>query len=516
MQQSDIINFLSQPESYGLDKNEKVERFDTHISIVFLAGPFAYKLKRAIQLPFVDFRRVEDRAHFCREELTVNQSASAHLYLDVVGVYKNKQGRLSLKACGEAVDWLVKMHRFDQNQLLDHLCATSQLDDRIIIALVDKVIDCYQKAKTDPDYGGADGIQRAFEGHYKAIENCPPSLLDDDKVSLLKERVSQSLNKHKGLLDQRQANGYVRHCHGDLHLRNICLFQDQITLFDAIEFEPDYARIDVFYDFSFLLMDLCHRRENRLANIALNRYLGRTGDMDALIVCGLFLSSRATIRAHVNGVASQNQGDEHARKRWEEEAKTYLDEALSYLEDHPVMLIGIAGLSGCGKSTLAQNLAPHLGRLPGAYIARTDMIRKRLMKVAPEDRLPQEAYGSDMTKRTYAQLYSEMEAALKAGQCVIIDGVFAREGERRHIENLAKKLKVPFKGFWLDAPLDLLKDRVKKRTNDVSDATPDIVDMQSTYDPGQIDWIKIDAAQDIENIYENALREIKKSSDFPL
>ncbi|NVK18921.1 MAG: AAA family ATPase [Methylocystaceae bacterium] len=516
MHQSDIINFLNQPQSYGLDRGQVVKRFDTHISVIFLAGPFAYKLKRAIKLPFVDFRKLEDRAYFCQQELKANQAASAHLYLDVIPVFQNDQGTLSLDGPGTIVEWLVKMHRFDQSQLYDALCSKGELSTHMIVRLVDQIVDCYQEAKTDTDYGGFDGINRAFDGHYKAIDNCPPDVLNNDKVTNLKQRVTSALCQHKGLLQTRQRDGFVRHCHGDLHLRNICQFQDKVTLFDAIEFEPDYALIDIFYDFSFLLMDLCHRGETVLANAALNRYLGRTGDIEALALSGLFLSSRATIRTHVNAVASQNQPDQATRTIWEEESRTYLDEALGYLTHHPVMLIAIAGLSGSGKSTLAQNLAPNLGRLPGAYIARTDMIRKRLMGVAPEERLPQKAYDPEITQKTYSQLYSEMEIALKAGQSVIVDGVFSRSGERRHIENLARKHGVPFKGFWLNAPLELLKDRVRQRENDISDATEEIVEMQSQYDPGQIDWMQIDASQTIEIIYETALKEIKKLSDFTL
>lgn len=517
MRQSDIISFLNQPQAYGLPENETIERFDTHISIVFLAGPYAYKLKRAIALPFVDFTQLEDRHHFCLKELEANRIASADLYIDAVPV-RVKNGQLSLGTDeGEVVDWLVKMHRFDQHDLLDHLCNQGQLGKDEINALCDQVCTFYENTPIQTTgYGGSGGMVRAFDGHYKALANCPAHLFDADKIHHLKQRIANEIATYKNLIDERAAQGYVRTCHGDLHLRNICRFQGRPLLFDAIEFEPDFAVIDIFYDFAFLLMDLCHRHEFTLANHALNRYLGRTGDVAALHLLGLYMASRSLIRTHVNGVASQNQANDHDRIAWEKDANSYLEETIDILHPRPKLMIAIGGLSGSGKSSLAQRLAPLLGRKPGAFIARTDMIRKRLMGVAPTERLPQEAYIPEVSQQTYSTLFVELMFALHSGQCVIADGVFAKPEERDMLREIAASQNVPFVGIWLDAPADTLKDRVAKRQNDPSDATPDVVDLQQTFDIGGLDWHHIDATQDIDFIHKKATSLVQTAVDFPL
>jgi len=503
MQQSDLITFLSTPTSYGLGKDVRIERQDTHISIVFLAGDFAFKLKRAIQLPFVDFRALSDRHDFCEKEMEVNRRLSPNLYIGLVAVTRDADG-YHLDGPGEIVDWLVKMHRFDQSQLFDRLCEAGSLTTQTLLNLCEEIVTGYKKTTVDYDFGGLGGMRRAFDGHYLALDNCPPDVLPSDQVETLKEKVENEMVEVGDVLEHRRANGMVRHCHGDLHLRNICFFQDQVTLFDAIEFEPDYAVIDVLYDLSFLLMDLCHRGREDLASLVFNHYLALSGDMDGLKVLGLFLASRATIRTHVNAVASQNQENAEKRQTVEADARVYLGEALDYLSTSPARLVAIGGLSGSGKSVLARGLAPHLGHAPGAYVARTDMIRKRLLGVSPTTRLGEEAYTRALTQRTYEQLYHEVRQALGAGYCVIVDGVFARESERNKLERLAGELNVSFTGLWLSAPLPVLEQRVAQRRNDVSDAGVDVLRSQAGYDVGRIDWHTVEAGQDIETVLEKS------------
>jgi len=503
MQQRDVIDFLSRPTSYGLTADEKVQRLDTHISIVFLAGDYAYKLKRAIQLPFVDFRTLDSRKHFCALELEVNRAFSPNLYIDTVALTGGDG--LALGGKGEVVDWLVKMHRFDQSNLFDHLCEENKLEEDALLRLVDRVFECYERAKHDHSFGGLAGMQRAFEGHYLALDACPAHVFEQGEISDLKQHVSEALGMCGDLLEERRKNGLVRHCHGDLHLRNICFFNNEVTLFDAIEFEPDFAVIDILYDLSFLLMDLIHRGRPDFANLVLNRYLALSGDISGLKVLGVFLSSRATIRAHVSAVASKNQKTKSETEFLEKEARCYLQEGHRFLKKQRPVLIAIGGLSGCGKSVLAKGLAPHVGQAPGAFIARTDMIRKRVLGVKPWEKLSQDGYSRAATQRTYRQLYQEIEGALQSGYSVIVDGVFAKPEERHKLERLAEKMHVPFFGFWLSAPLDVLEQRVSNRRNDVSDADVSVVRMQAGYDIGKMDWKKLDASQDIESILEKSL-----------
>ncbi|WP_419799899.1 AAA family ATPase [Terasakiella sp.] len=252
-------------------------------------------------------------------------------------------------------------------------------------------------------------------------------------------------------------------------------------------------------------MDLIHRGRTDFANLVLNRYLALSGDISGLKVLGVFLSSRATIRAHVSAVASKNQKTKNETEFLEKEARCYLQEAQHYLKTQSPTLIAIGGLSGCGKSVLAKGLAPHIGHAPGAFVARTDMIRKRVLGVKPWEKLSQDGYSRAATQRTYKQLYQEIEDALTFGYSVIVDGVFAKPGERHKLENLAVKMDVSFLGFWLSAPLDVLEQRVTNRRNDVSDADATVVRMQAVYDIGEVKWAKLDASQGIESILEKSL-----------
>jgi len=282
-------------------------------------------------------------------------------------------------------------------------------------------------------------------------------------------------------------------------LRNICLVDGVPTLFDCIEFNDRIACIDVLYDLAFLLMDLDHRGLSALANAVLNRYFDLAGEAEGdLAPLPLFLALRAEIRAHVGVAAAAAQPDEAKAAQQIEAARGYLVAALAYLRPATPRLIAIGGLSGTGKSTLAYGLAPTVGRPPGARVLRTDVLRKRLAGVAPETRLPDSAYGSDMTVRVYAALYAAAGEALAAGRPVIADAVFADPVERAAIAEVAARAGVPFTGLWLDAPPEVLEARVAARSGDASDATVAVLRRQLGYDIGRIDWTRVDASGDVQ------------------
>ncbi len=299
------------------------------------------------------------------------------------------------------------------------------------------------------------------------------------------------------LLDRRRAEGKVRHCHGDLHLRNICLLDGKPTLFDGIEFSDDIADIDVLYDLAFLLMDLRHREHNDLGNLVFNRYLDRTDDADGLAALPLFLSLRAAIRAHVTAAAAMRQTGSATTS---EPARSYLALARDLLRPRQPSLIAIGGVSGTGKSSLARAVAPELGPVPGARMVHTDVIRKRLSGTTPETRLPPEAYRREMNDRVYQTLYAEAEQALRAGYAVIADAVFLLPAERAAIAGIAEAVGVPFTGIWLEAPPELLARRIAARSGDASDATVDVMRQQLGHDPGTIEWRRLDAAKEIADL----------------
>jgi predicted kinase len=286
----------------------------------------------------------------------------------------------------------------------------------------------------------------------------------------------------------------VRRCHGDLHLRNICLWEGRPTLFDAIEFSEELATIDLLYDLAFLLMDLEYRGARNLANRVLNRYFDRGEGEDALAVLPLFMATRAIIRAHVSASTAARHGATAAGQSAREQSRAYLDLALRLLQPSPARLIAVGGLSGTGKSTLAYELAPQLGGSPGARVLRSDVIRKRLQGVAPETKLPAEAYRPEVTRQVYDALMRHAGQALAAGATVIADAVFSDPGERVAIEGAARQASVEFAGLWLEAPAATLEARLRGRRADASDADVAVLRRQLERPIGAMSWTLVDAA----------------------
>jgi predicted kinase len=287
----------------------------------------------------------------------------------------------------------------------------------------------------------------------------------------------------------------VRHCHGDLHLRNICLVDGEPTLFDAIEFNELFAVSDVLYDLAFLIMDLLHRDLGNLANVLFNRYMARRWDISGIALFPLSLATRAVVRAHVNPTIAEGLDDASLAEDLREEGRHYLRQALAYLSPQPPRLIAVGGLSGTGKSTLARALAPSVGPAPGALVLRSDVLRKLLCGREPEDALDATGYTPEVSQRVYDRILEGARQALAAGHSVIADAVYARDGERRALEQLAADLAVPFQGIWLEAPQTVLVERVERRVHDASDADARVVAQQSAYDLGSITWSRLDAGK---------------------
>ena len=482
MTQAAVIAFLADPASHG---GTAVDRIDTHISSVFLAGERVLKLKKAVRLPFLDFSTLEARRLACLSEVEVNRDAACGLYLGVRAVTAAPDGRLALDGEGAVVDWVVEMRRFDQDSLFDRQVRDGRLDRAGVNALIEAVAAFHHKAPHRPDKGGAAGLVWTIDTNRSSMLPHLPR----DKVDRLSEASHAWLARLGPVLDRRRAEGFVRRCHGDLHLGNICLFQGRPTLFDAIEFSEDIACVDVFYDLAFLLMDLDCRGARPLASYALNHYLDLGGDFEGVEALPLFLSARAGVRAHVSATIAAGAEGELRRQR-QAEALSYLDAALAYLSPPPARLLAVGGLSGSGKSRMGRELAPFLG-VPGAVVVRSDALRKHLMGVPILDKLGPEGYAPEVGERTYQALYDTCSRLLAMGHPVVADAVFARPDQRDAIEAVARRAGVPFDGLWLEAPPELSAERIAKRRANVSDATPAVLEQQRGYDLGEIGWRRI-------------------------
>jgi len=483
--QDDVIGFLAEGASYG-SPGAAVERHDTHISIVFLVGDRAYKLKRAVRLPYVDFSTLARRERFCRAELALNRRTAPSLYLGVRAVRRRPDGKLGFDGEGVVEDWVLEMRRFDPAGLFDHLATAGGLTPDLMRALTDEIAAFHQAAEPMAQHGGRAGLAHVIAVNHAALgDACPP--LDRDAVDRLHDASIDRLAALGDLLDRRRDAGKVRRCHGDLHLRNICLFEGAPTLFDCLEFDDGLSCIDVLYDVAFLVMDLAHRGLTELANGVLNRYLDVTTELDGLAAVPLFVSARAAVRAHV--VA--RQADRPGRA---EEARAYLALAAAALRSREPCLVAVGGLSGTGKSTLARALAATFEPVPGARVIRSDVLRKRLRGARPEARLPPAAYTLEANRQVYDELNRQAAAALAAGFPVIADAAFLRQDERAAIADGAARSGVPFVGLWLEAPPEVLVERVGARRNDASDADAAVLQGQLRIDVGRIDWHRIDMA----------------------
>jgi len=491
--QSEVAAFLADPATHG---GLAVERFDTHGAMVFLAGDRAYKVKRAVRFPYMDFSTLERRRWACEREIALNRRTAPGLYLRTLPVTRTGDGGLALAGDGEAVEWAVVMRRFDQADLLDRRAQEGRLGDALMVALADAIARFHETAERvdakQETGGGRAGLQWVVEETLVELAE-RPDLFPPGDLEALGEELRRAFSNAAGLLDRRFAEGFVRRCHGDLHLRNICLIDGVPTLFDCIEFNDSLACIDVFYDLAFLLMDLDHRNLRPLANLVFNRYLERTGDLSGTGALAFFLATRALVRAKVAGSSEQAQGDRSRRRALRDEARGYFAAVGDYLAPAPPRLVAVGGLSGTGKTTLARALAPKLGAAPGAVHLRSDVIRKTLWGVGDLDRLPDAAYRAGANEAVYAAILERADQALAGGQSAIADAVYARPEERDGLEAVAKRRAVPFHGLWLSTAGDTLVARVEGRTNDASDATAAVVRQQLGYETGTIAWLRLDA-----------------------
>jgi aminoglycoside phosphotransferase family enzyme/predicted kinase len=503
--QREVIDFLMSPATHA---GAPVERIDTHSAMVFLAGARALKLKRAVRFDYLDFSTPELRRSACEAEVRINRRAAPAIYRGVVAITREENGMLALNGKGSPVDWLVDMTRFDQDALLDRLAERSALALSLMRPLASAIARFHAGARRRDDHGGYSGMRWVIDGNAEGFATEGRGILDPQRCAELTRLARRELLRRRRLLDTRRAAGFVRQCHGDLHLRNIVLLDGWPTLFDAIEFNDEIACVDVFYDLAFLLMDLWRRDLRSHANAVLNAYLAETMDFAGLVLLPLFLSCRAAVRAKTSATAARVQDDPRRRRELEDLARGYLAAAIELLRPAAPQLIAIGGPSGSGKSTIARALAPFIGPVPGAVVLRSDEIRKRLCGVSRFDRLGPEGYSVDVTNRVYRTLAEHARLAVIAGHSVIIDAVFARPSDRTAIEAAARTAAVPFSGIWLDAPATVLEARVAARQPDVSDADAAIVRQQLAATVGPISWSRVDAARTPDSILAEVLADV--------
>ncbi len=477
-----------------------VESIETHAAHVFLVAGRAFKIKKPVKLPYLDFSSLERRREVLAQELAINRIYAPAIYREVIEVE------------GEPV---LVMNRFDRHDVLASHVDRHGIDAALATKLAETAAEAHAIAPV-ADAPGAPimaelGLQlsRAF--------TASPDVFHSPETLEFHALFEEALQRLKPLLNWRGDEGLVRRCHGDMHCGNIVLIDGKPTLFDAIEFSEKIATIDVLYDLAFLIMDLLRHGRLAAANVVLNRYLHLrrdAEDLSGLAALPLFLATRAGVRALVAADLLHELSANGSQKQ-RGEALDYFRASLAFLKPAKPALVCVGGLSGTGKSLLAASLAPELGSAPGALHIRSDVERKVLARAPETARLRPEHYTPAASVKVYGAMLARAEAALAAGQAVVLDAVFAQESERRAAESLARRRGIAFRGLWLEAAAATLKSRVAARRSDASDATVDVVERQLRYDIGRLDWTRIDAGGSPEDTYERVMR-VRQSSSRPI
>lgn len=476
---TDLLHALAQPAAYPFAVGE-VEVHQTHISAVFLAGDFAYKLKKPVNLGFVDFSTLEKRRHFCEEEVRLNRRLAPSVYLGVVPIVATPAG-LRIEGEGQLVDWAVKMRRLPAEATLENRLRAGQLDVVRIEELARRVARFHASAETNgrtADSGRFAVVAQNARDNFTQSTAQVGTTVSAAVFERLRRLTDEWLERLASLIEERASRGVPRDTHGDMHLDHVYLFPNQLppddlVIIDCIEFNDRFRFADPVADMAFLVMDLRFHGRADLARAFAEEYFRSSGDEEGRRLLRFYTAYRALVRAKVEGMESL-ESEVPAEERAEalNRSRAHWLLALGDLEEQSARpaLVLVGGLPGSGKSTLARGLAEHAGFV----VIRSDVVRKELAGVAADQATPEDQrariYSDDFTHRTYEECLRRAEEQLWQGRRVLIDANFRREGQRRLFLDLAERWAVPASFFVCAAAPELIRARLAARHGDVSDA----------------------------------------------
>lgn len=474
-----LIEAMLRPDFYPHPVREPVRLVQTHISYVLLTGEHVYKLKKPVNLGFLDFSSLEKRRFYCTEEVRLNSLNAPALYIGVLPIVE-RDGHFSFGADPDrdtVVEYAVHMREFADRDLLLNVFERGELNEDHIREIAQKLADAHAAAETNETiraYGRAQCIAEIASENYEEIRPFIGTTETEEFFTDTHAFTDRFIAENPSLFADRIAAQKIRECHGDLHLKNICFYQGEIQFFDRIEFSDQLKNIDVIYDLAFLAMDLQYRSRGDLANVLINQYLEHTGDYEGAALLPLYLTMRACVRGKVSSMLST---DEHISSektaQAKEEAHNYFEHAWRYTRARKGSVIVMAGLSGSGKSTVARELAK---RIDAIHI-RSDVIRKHLKGVELDDH-GQEIYAPETTRKTYERLAQLGQRIAAGGQNVILDATFGKRALRRRVIEESREAKRAVRILWCTAERAVLEERLRTRQGDVSDAGPDLLPQQ--------------------------------------
>ncbi|MDJ0739741.1 MAG: AAA family ATPase [Gammaproteobacteria bacterium] len=452
------------------------QRIDTHISTVILAGDLAYKIKKPLDLGFLDFLSLEKRRLACDEELRLNRRLAPRIYLGVSAV-TGSIASPAIDGPGDVIDWAVRMRRFDPDAVLSNPAIA--LDRALIAGLAHSVGYFHiaaEAAGPASSFGSPDAVAGPMRDNFRQIRELRGD--DDSRLGTVQAWTDTALAACDAALIDRRRAGQIKECHGDLHLGNIALIDAVPVVFDAIEFNPALRWIDTVNDVAFLTMDLHHRARAELVYAFLDGYLQVTGDYAGLTLLQLYEVYRAMVRAKIAAIRCAQIDDDASRRPVEAELASYLDLADALCRPRTGAIVITHGVSGSGKSHQAARI---VGELPAVRL-RSDVERKRLLGIAADaDATAHGAYTDDLNDRTYERLGELAAGVAAAGYIAIVDATFLRRRYRARFAELAREHDVPFAILDVDAPLDTLRQRILGRrgsAGNVSDADLQVLELQ--------------------------------------
>jgi len=499
----------------------EVELIQTHISYVFIAGDLVYKVKKHLQFDFLDFTTLKKRKFYCEEELRLNKRLASGTYLDVVAISENSQGNITLGKGVKIIDYAVLMKKLPADRMLKTLLSQGLADEIMIDSVAQKIALFHQQARTGgqiDEMGNIENIYHNNEENFVETLKYINVTIPEYQYKFIKDYVNKFLKDQKILFEKRVADHKIRDCHGDLHLDHICI-NDEITIFDCIEFNERFRFGDVAEDIAFLTMDIDFNGYHTHADNFVQSYIRYSGDSDILILLNFYRCYYAYVRGKVTSFRlSQKEISHNERLEIIKIAKRYFDLAYSYAArlDKSVLIL-TTGLMGSGKSYQAKILAERFG----AELIRTDILRKESFDIKPSERryedFGQGIYSKEVSRLIYRKAFDLAQEKLKQGKAVIIDGSFKKNEERQKAMELAQSHGIRFYILYCVCPDDISRKRLEKRVmenNNESDGRWELFQKQKNdFDLIEIvhvnHFFKIDTSDNPELIRQEIIRKIK-------
>jgi len=461
-----------------------IQRLETHISWILLTGEYAYKIKKPVNLGFLDFSTLEQRRQCCEEELRLNRRLAPQLYLDIIPI-TGSSASPRVGGTGPVIEYAVKMRQFPQASLASALLTAGQLTPQHLEQLAATLAAFHSSAAASGPYSPYGAPQAMLDVALQNFDPLSPLLTvpgESAALAALRRWTQHEYGARKTLMEQRRIAGAVREGHGDLHLGNIVLIEDRLVPFDCIEFNPELRWNDVIGEAAFPVMDLHDRGHPRLAWLFLNAYLECSGDYSGIALLPFFLVYRAMVRAKIHGLRAAQPGiDDNTRTALLDAGRTYLKLAETFTRRPVPVLMITHGLSGSGKSRIAGELMQQ----HGAIRIRSDIERKRQHGLAPQDRSSGQVgcgiYDDRATEHLYQHLAGLARQIVASDHSVIIDAAFLRRWQRRLLRNTARDAGVPFLIVSVTASAAVLRERIAQRVimdTDPSDAGTGVLEHQ--------------------------------------